>query len=237
MKTQIAAALLTVLTFTCVGCSSGPSASEVSWASFGPGSGEYIAAADDAGDCRGIRAFHDYAAMMESEEEPKSLTLQYLQDAYARHNCDQSTTEEYLDDLMSASDGSLPGYESGGTKEDNPFYFGPGCAGLINTYGAFMQPPPTTSFENLFKRLTASVEGMLAALPEEVVKTGSREPTEVEDAGMRLAAAVMSLGDVTFGDDSSRSMEEAQQDIEVAHLQLLSACIDQYDAGLTQPTT
>jgi len=213
-------------------CSSGPSADEVSWGNLPDGTQEWITEAIEDDDCGPIRTARDHVAVFEEDEDTPSEAYFFLQDTFERMNCDQLSGREQLEELLTMDIG-VDDVERLSGKEDNPLYYGPGCVGTIRTLGDVREPRPQDDIEGALTRLLLASSAILDSLPEDVTKTGTREPTASEDAAMRAAAVLLDLGNGLLSDspDSGEQVQSAITTLENLEQQLNIACILEYDDG------
>ena len=236
MKRTVIIAAGTALLLTA--CSSGPSADEVSWGNLPDGTQEWIADAIEDDDCGPIRTAREYVAIFEEDEDTPSEAYVFLEDTFERMNCDQLSGREQLEELLTMDIG-VDDVERLSAKEDNPLYYGPGCVGTIRTLGDVREPRPQDDIEGTLTRLYLASRALLDSLPEDVTKTGTREPTASEDAAMRAAAVLLDLGDGLLSDapDSGDQVQDAITTLENLETELNIACILEYEDGSTESST
>lgn len=216
------------------GCSSGPQADEVSWGNLPEGTQEWISDAVAADDCEPIRVTREYVAIFEDDQETPSEAYVFLEDAYDRMNCDQLSADEQLKELFNMDIG-VDDVERLSAPKDNPLYFGPGCIGTVRTLGAVREPRPQDDAEATLTRLYLASRALLDSLPDEVTKTGTREPTASEDAAMRAASALIALGDGLLADNAAgdEQFQEVLDELPFLEQELNFACILEYEDGAT----
>ena len=231
-RTVIAAVAAGVLV---TACSSGPTADEVSWGNLPEGTQEWISDAMASDDCGPIRVTREYVTIFEEDEEAPSEAYLFLEDVYDRMNCDQLSADEQLEELLNLDMG-VDDVERLSAPEDNPLYFGPGCIGTTRTLGAVREPRPQDDVEGTLARLFLASRALLDSLPEEVTKTGTREPTASEDAAMRAASALIALGDGLLSDtpDGDEEFQEVLDELPFLEQELNFACILEYEDGASE---
>lgn len=232
MKSNVIAAVCASVMVA--GCSSGATADEVSWGNLPEGTQEWISDAMVSGDCGPIRVTREYVAIFEEDEEMPSEAHLFLEDTYDRMKCDQLSADEQLEELFNMDIG-VDDVERLSAPEDNPLYFGPGCIGTTRTLGAVREPRPEDDVETTLTRLYLASRALLDSLPDEVTKTGIREPTASEDAAMRAASALIALGDGLLSDtaDGDEQFQEVLEELPFLEQELNFACILEYEDGAT----
>lgn len=225
---------LSVVALVLVACSSGPTAEEIPWGNLPAGTQEWISAAIENDDCAPIRNAREYVGIFENDEEEPSQAYLFLQDTFERMNCDRLSAEEQLEELFTM-DLTVDDVERLTSPEDNPLYYGPGCLGTVRTLGEASEPRPQDDLEGTLARLLLASNALLDSLPAAVTKTGTREPTQSEDAAMRAAAALLTLGDGLLSSDtvSETEFQDTISRLETLEAELNVACILEYEDGPT----
>lgn len=228
----LGAMLASLILASTVACSPGVSVDDIDWGNLPEGTKEWVLEGFENNNCKPLRNTFAYVSVYEQDKQAPSKLFEYLSSEYEARGCERPSEYEQIEDLLNSQQ-ELEDIPVTAERELNPFWHGPGCIGIAQTFEDFKKPPSGASPEGLLRSIGLMASAILASLPPEVTKTGTREPHRTEFLAMATASEILDFGDALLSTqpDADKQLSMSQSRIEILYVQFVGACAEEYENG------